>query len=453
MGGLIRKFHDTLRKTQFLPPDRMLAYQRGLLERLVRHAQAHVPFYRDSGRLDILFRSNGEIDWERWAEIPPLTRREVQQTPDALRSEYLAPEHGIVTRHQTSGTTGEPITVWRCNLAGEAVWTALLMRDFEHYGIDPHGRLVYFSSFDDGDEPQRHRFWYPAMAYLNLPGERIDMSDVQSASTLVDMTADLRPDYLRTHAVGIELLCAHDRNRRLADCNIKAVMTVGELLSGETRAFVEEHLGCEVVDFYSSTECGKIATSCPECGRYHVHAETIHVELIDENGREIAPCESGKVLATPLYNYAMPLIRYDHGDRARRGEPGRCSNQLPALDTIIGKERAAFVFSDGTAIRPGVPLKPIVEFLGAQAVQIAQTGPDRCEIRFVPGQIGREQMRFNAMTAYLRENWWGRLAVDYRMMDALPRTSPRAKLPIFVRDETFAGTTLHTGDERQDGLS
>jgi phenylacetate-coenzyme A ligase PaaK-like adenylate-forming protein len=36
--------------------------QTGLLERLVRHAVANVPFYRDSGRLNPLFRADGAFD-------------------------------------------------------------------------------------------------------------------------------------------------------------------------------------------------------------------------------------------------------------------------------------------------------------------------------------------------------------------------------------------------------
>lgn len=55
MKPVTERFLQTLRRTQFMPPVRMLEYQRGLLERLIRHAKEHVPFYRDSGRLRPLF--------------------------------------------------------------------------------------------------------------------------------------------------------------------------------------------------------------------------------------------------------------------------------------------------------------------------------------------------------------------------------------------------------------
>jgi phenylacetate-coenzyme A ligase PaaK-like adenylate-forming protein len=38
-----------------------------------------------------------------------------------------------------------------------------------------------------------------------------------------------------------------------------------------------------------------------------------------------------------LYNYAMPLIRYDHGDEARPGQRDACKVTLPALAEVFGR--------------------------------------------------------------------------------------------------------------------
>ncbi|HVG52705.1 MAG TPA: hypothetical protein VM867_13810 [Xanthobacteraceae bacterium] len=55
MKEIIQKFFGTLQQTQFLQPQQLAAYQRRQLEPLLRHARAHVPFYRDRGRLDAIF--------------------------------------------------------------------------------------------------------------------------------------------------------------------------------------------------------------------------------------------------------------------------------------------------------------------------------------------------------------------------------------------------------------
>src|SRR5207247_3178918 len=91
----------------FLPPADLILRQRRFLEPLIRHARTHVPFYRDSGRLDVLFGAGGAIDWDRWSEIPPLSRGDVQRAGDALRSEMF---QGDSQPYATSGSTGAPLT-------------------------------------------------------------------------------------------------------------------------------------------------------------------------------------------------------------------------------------------------------------------------------------------------------------------------------------------------------
>src|SRR5690606_29982888 len=75
-------FLAALEETQYLAPRRLKAYQRRLLEILLRHARAETDFYRE--RLRPLFRTDGSIDWEGWEEVPILGRRDVQEHFSAL---------------------------------------------------------------------------------------------------------------------------------------------------------------------------------------------------------------------------------------------------------------------------------------------------------------------------------------------------------------------------------
>ena len=53
-------------------------------------------------------------------------------------------------------------------------------------------------------------------------------------------------------------------------------------------------------------------------GGYHVAAESVLLEVVDETGR-LRPGEIGRVVVTPLHNFAMPLIRCAIGDYAEVG--------------------------------------------------------------------------------------------------------------------------------------
>ena len=67
-----------------------------------------------------------------------------------------------------------------------------------------------------------------------------------------------------------------------------------------------------------------MAWECPRCEGYHINADWIIVELL-ENGVPVPPGEEGDVVITNLHNHGMPFIRYAQGDRAVRysGTPCR----------------------------------------------------------------------------------------------------------------------------------
>jgi phenylacetate-CoA ligase len=74
-----------------------------------------------------------------------------------------------------------------------------------------------------------------------------------------------------------------------------------------------------------------MALQCPDHPHYHVLAENCLLELLDAAGR---PARAGRVVVTPLHNFATPLLRYDLGDEAEFGPPCACGRALPVLTRI-----------------------------------------------------------------------------------------------------------------------
>ena len=435
---ITQQFFETLLETQYLSPADLVEYQRGPLEQLLRHARAHVPFYRDRGRLEPLFRPDDTIDWTRWPEIPPLTRRELQEQHQSLRSETVPPAFGQMIEFSTSGSTGEPVKVVDTELARQWAWAAIRLRDFRWHRIDPTQRLVRLHPYPldmfDATGVHRASSWRPEFVSLNLSGERADVSDLHPAPRLIDIVASLQPTYLQAPVTTLQLMIAHDRHRVLPGLQLSAVYTVAEHFSAEAKRAAESYLGCRIFELYGSSECGFIASSCGECGGFHAHAEIVLTEVVAEDGTLAKPGEIGNLLVTPLYNYAMPLIRYDHADFVQPSVLGGCDITLPRFDTILGKKRVPFVFSGGTVVRPTLSPEVISDYLGALAFQVAQVAPDRCEFRLVAGALPPERMKFDEMTRLMRSLWWNGLQVDYRIVDALPRRTLRSKTQQFVQE-------------------
>ncbi len=103
----IAEFLKALDETQYLSPPRMQAYQRRLLARLLDHARHQTAFYAE--RLDPVLRADGAFDWDRWQELPILTRSEAQDNFAALCARSLPPVAGKADEETSSGSTGRPL--------------------------------------------------------------------------------------------------------------------------------------------------------------------------------------------------------------------------------------------------------------------------------------------------------------------------------------------------------
>jgi phenylacetate-CoA ligase len=166
---------------------------------------------------------------------------------------------------------------------------------------------------------------------------------------------------------------------------LERIISIGTVLTDDIRKVCKMAFGVEPIDQYGAQETGLLACECPWCGRLHVNAETVLVEILDSDGKPCPPGEAGRVIVTSFYNYAMPLIRYEIGDFAAAAhEQPKCSTRLPALEKIMGRYRNAFTLRNGRTIYPYVPVSHLQKYLSFAQVQIVQTDLTSIEVRYVP---------------------------------------------------------------------
>src|SRR3990170_3458026 len=102
-ASLEKNFYEMLLESQYWPPQQLLEYQRNQLSQLLEHARKNVPFYQT--RLDPVLKRDGKIDWERWQEIPILTRQDLFDHRESMLTSILPPGHGETRNFWSSGTT------------------------------------------------------------------------------------------------------------------------------------------------------------------------------------------------------------------------------------------------------------------------------------------------------------------------------------------------------------
>jgi phenylacetate-CoA ligase len=234
-----------------------------------------------------------------------------------------------------------------------------------------------------------------------------------------------RPDYLGTYPAILKELASLAQKRGI-ELKLERLMSFAAVLDQETRELCRAAFGAEIADTYGAQEVDHVAAQCRECGEYHVSAEAAIVELLRADGSAAAAGEVGRVVVTPLYNYAMPLIRYELGDMAEAGSaPAACGRGLPTIRRILGRARHMFRFRDGTTIWPIPGDFAVRKFIAAKQVQIVQTDLDHIEIRYVPQDTG-ELPDVSALTQRIRTVMRQPVHVVVRSVDQIER-SPTGK--------------------------
>jgi phenylacetate-CoA ligase len=192
------------------------------------------------------------------------------------------------------------------------------------------------------------------------------------------------PDYLLGSPSNLLVLCDHFAARSLQLPRLRQIRSYNEMLTEEVREACRRVFGVEIIDMYSISEAGYLALQCPQCRHYHVQSEGVLLEILDETGQPCGPGQSGRVVITPLHNFATVLLRYEVGDYAEVGEPCPCGRGLPVIRRILGRFRNMAVLPDG---RPAWPyfgqfeMRAIAPSL--RQFQIVQRSLEEMEFRYV----------------------------------------------------------------------
>lgn len=415
-----------LERTERWSIEQLRDFQQVQLKRLVAHAVAHVPFYRD--RLASLATAEGEAFWDSWHRIPLLTRAVVQQAGDALMSRTIPDAHGGLSEIFTSGSTGQPVRALRTELS-QLFWSAVTVRDHLWHGRDLSGKLAAIRESTAGKAlyPDGARFdrWGFSTADIFATGPCVSLNITTAVDEQLTWLAREAPDYLLTHPTMLDRLLRRSAATGIVPIALKQVLTISEILPSGLRDLCREVWGASIVDNYSTREVGYLALQCPDAEHYHLQSETVLVEVLDANGKACVPGEVGRVVATPLHNVAMPLLRYEVGDYAEVGPACSCGRGLPVVRRILGRQQNMLRLPDGGERWPLLSSNDIGKLLALAPIhhyQFVQTALDHIEVRL---QTARplDALEEKRLVDWAHEKFGGWLRIDLAYPAELGRTA------------------------------
>jgi phenylacetate-CoA ligase len=355
-----------LRRSQYWDEAALRRYQHDALKKTLA-AAAKIPFYRQ--------RFGGSPRIEDFGKLPRLRRMEVGALNQSARELHRGDESKF-TAGRSSGSTG---------------MRAEFLFDRSHQIGRYAARTRYL--FESGWNPARRNVWLvfygpymePDDARLVRRGTLLRTRFVKPSTDFVRLTeqlCDLDPVCIYTYPEYLEeILKVLDRTGKRFR-SLATVLSGSEVLDDAVRARTLALLGVEIADNYGSTE-GFIAWQCA-AGSYHINAEHLMVEILNDAGEPVAPGEMGRVVMTTLENHVMPLVRYEIGDYAIASKNGcACGRTLPTIARILGRSINMFRFGDGRIVSPFDLVEVLRDRKDLRQFQIVQETEHRYALNFV----------------------------------------------------------------------
>lgn len=304
------------------------AHVRGLqlskIRTLVDNAYKNVPFYHELYSA-CGYEAGGIRSFSDFEQLPVVDKH-ILSTFDASMIVNDPEALSSANTSRTSGSSGKPFTVFT---------------DDDDIVLD-HLQVMRFYSACLQRPLQEHDWIYvihhAGLAFSSLHGayRTFQLPDLLPDTPLGAHLLLLRPRVLVTLPSYLPLILQHKAEVQLS--GVEAILTNSESSTQLERAYYAKALGIPVFDEYSSEEIGLIATQCAH-GQYHAVEDGVYLEILNADAQGY-----GNVICTDLNNELMPLIRFDHGDVARKSDAEQCAcgDSATTLLEINGRRDDAF---------------------------------------------------------------------------------------------------------------
>lgn len=353
------------------------------------------------------------------AKLPMLTRRQVAENGERLIAVNAKPADRIVGH--TSGTTGSPLRlVWDRNVCGFK--TVVDWRQKRLAGINPGDPIAFFLGRQVAPlEQTQPPYWRHNRVLNHLFCSSFHLAP-ENLPAYMDKLMRFKAKAVEGYPSTISVLAGY-LNSRGETLPLKAVFTSSETLLAAQRKSIERAFACRVFDFYGMAERVVFATECGEHGGKHFNTDFGLVEIADGTPNGGAGGAMGRIVATGLHNYSMPLLRYETSDvTTLDAQACRCGCPFPRMSGVATKDEDIVVTPDGRYISSSILNAVTHHLVNVAESQIVQEDLQQVEMRVVRGPGYREddtQVIINALREVLGEA----VKVSVVFVDSIPRTA------------------------------
>jgi phenylacetate-CoA ligase len=410
MGSLnkLRLLHQ-VRKNQWLKPSELEKLQNKKLRAMVKHAYVNTEFYHQKFR-DAGIRPEDIKTTEDLNKIPITTKEELRQhSLGSMLSKGVDLNKCHVT--ETSGSTGIPTKIVYDSYANDFS-KAVNLRSHIENGLKLRSKWVVFGDPNHFQKPQ----WFQKLRIFSPKQVSVFDTVDEQISTLIDFN----PDVLDGYTSSIRLLAQAVEENNVEQINPDVIFGTSELLDKETRQYINSVFDVEMVDHFGCVELNRTAWECSEHMGYHMDVDSVITEFI-RDGTNVTSGERGDIVYTGLYNYAMPLIRYNIEDVGiPTDEFCSCGRGLPLMKVLEGRTDSFMQVASGR-IFPAMIWEPIMrKILGVGQFKAIQEKKDLIRILLVKDENYTENTIYQIEND-IKEVMGQDIEVKVEIVDSIPK--------------------------------
>lgn len=394
-GGHVRKHYDDIVQSisQGSPekPEK--------LRKLLQHAVETVPVYKN-------------ISADQLENFRVVNKNFIREDNNAFISAAFDENQRIAA--VTSGSTGTPFKVFhdrnkKSRNSADTIYFA------GKAGFSVGEKLYYFKIWSKNNHKSFSQLYLQNMIAVDV----IHYGDKQIAALIKDMESYGADIGFLGYSSALELTAKYleKTNHGKVKARVNSIIAMSESLNDYTRETLAKFFGVQPVSRYSNIENGIIAQQETNGSlRFLINTASYHIEILDmDSDVPAAPGVLGRIVVTDLYNYAMPMIRYDTGDIG-------CfvSGDERYLQTVEGRKLDLIYDTKGELVSSYIVYKNMWQYVEINQYQFVQYGPKDYVFKINADHgFSREEKLIGEFKQYLGED--ANFSLEY--VDEIPLLS------------------------------
>ncbi len=374
-GGKTKNHYSEIKNILENPgSNEILEIRKRRLEHLLLHAAHTTPFYK-------------EFKGKRLSDFPVTNKNIILDNYEDLKSSDY--EDARLYKASSSGSTGIPFSIFqdkvkRSRNTADVIYFSKIVDSLLG------NRLIYLKLWDHTNVKKKSTMFLQNILAHNV----MDSSNEEIKKLLIQIAKDKSEKNILGYPSFFEEICNYlDVQQDLPTIsNVNSIISFAESLKDSERDRMSKYFNAPIFERYSNQENGILAQQTKDSnGNFVLNWASYYFEILDlESDDHVKSGGLGRVVVTDLFNFSMPMIRYDTGDMAiyEKDQAG-----YPFLSKIYGRRTDTIYNTGGEIVSPFI-FYMVLDFSKIKQFQFIQK--DKTEYLFklngTPQDVAEEEI-------------------------------------------------------------